>query len=103
MYPAPEVCLDLKTWQEFYGFDKNGEYAGFEFDVDTEKCKVTLGDRPDEPIMFPRPGEENTLIRDPKVINKVNTPEYVNCDINGEARNGKSLPGPFLSWEKMIG
>jgi len=21
MYPAPEVCLDLKSWREFYGFD----------------------------------------------------------------------------------
>ena len=99
MYPAPEVCLDLKTWQEFYGFDKSGKYAWLEFDVDTDKCEVTLGNRPDEPIMFRRPDEENTLIRDPKAINKVNTPEYVNCDINGEARQGMSLPGPFLSWD----
>ena len=33
MYPAPEVCLDLKSWREFYGFDITGCEGWFDIDL----------------------------------------------------------------------
>jgi hypothetical protein len=35
MYPEPEMCLDLETWQEFCGFDKNGCVCDMEIDIDS--------------------------------------------------------------------
>ncbi len=101
MYPAPEVCLDLKTWQEFYGFDKKGQCAWFMFEPDIDEGKVNIGSRSDEPIHAPGPFRSLNLVCDPEAISKVSTPEYVNCDITGEAREKVSLPGPFNSWKDI--
>ena len=35
MYPEPEMCLDLATWQEFCGFDKNGCVCDMEIDINS--------------------------------------------------------------------
>jgi hypothetical protein len=42
MYPAPEACLDLPAWQEFYGFDKTGQEGWFEIEIDTENYTMML-------------------------------------------------------------
>lgn len=42
MYPAPEVCLDLKSWREFYGFDQTGSEGWFDFEVDTDKLTLRV-------------------------------------------------------------
>ncbi len=102
MYPMPEVCLDLKTWTEFYGFDKSGEYAWFAFEYDPEDGTFSITDRDDEPVNAPGPDKEIRLNRDPDTIKGVKTPECVNCDITGSARGSVSLPGPFISWKEMI-
>ncbi|MCR5475014.1 MAG: right-handed parallel beta-helix repeat-containing protein [Lachnospiraceae bacterium] len=100
MYPMPEVCLDLKTWQEFYGFDLAGQFAWFAVEPDTENLTLGLKDRDDEPVNAPGPDKGVKLVRDPDAIEKVSTPEYVKYDINGESREGASLPGPFIRWKK---
>ncbi|MCR5249206.1 MAG: right-handed parallel beta-helix repeat-containing protein [Lachnospiraceae bacterium] len=101
MYPAPEVCLDLKTWQEFYGFDLSGDQAWFAFEPDFEEALVRIRQRDDEPVGVPGPERKIVVPRDPAAIRKTNTPECVNCDISGAAREAASLPGPFNSWEEM--
>ncbi len=35
MYPEPEMCLDLDTWQEFCGFDKTGCTCDVEIDINS--------------------------------------------------------------------
>lgn len=35
MYPAPEMCLDLATWQEFCGFDNTGCICDLEIDINS--------------------------------------------------------------------
>lgn len=42
LYPAPEVCLDLKAWQEFYGLDLHSAESELELDVDTAAFTVTV-------------------------------------------------------------
>ena len=102
MYPAPEVCLDLKTWQEFYGMDKMGDYAWFGFELDPEEGTLDLKIRGDEPVNAPGPDKKFKLKRDPGEINKVSAPESVNCCMDGNPRSGESLPGPFASWNEKI-
>lgn len=41
MYPEPEMCLDLPTWQEFCGFDKTGCTCDMEIDIDSDD--LTMG------------------------------------------------------------
>ncbi len=101
MYPAPEVCLDLKSWQEFYGFDMEGEYGWFAFDVEEDLTKACIREREDEPVNAPGSERRIRLLRDPDAIRMVPAPECVNCDIRGERREGSSLPGPWLSWSEL--
>ncbi|MCR4656674.1 MAG: right-handed parallel beta-helix repeat-containing protein [Lachnospiraceae bacterium] len=101
MYPAPEVCLDLKTWQEFYGFDMSGDYAWFSFEPDFEEGTVRIQARPDEPVNAPGPEIKIQISRDPEAVRKVPTSEFVKCDITGAGREKTSLPGPFSLWNEM--
>ncbi len=98
MYPEPEVCLDLKTWQEFYGFDRSGQDAWFAFEFDPINGTFCTGDRLDEPVNAPGPDKEIRLNRSPDSIQQVMTPGCVTFDMTGMARGSESLPGPFLSW-----
>ena len=102
MYPAPEVCLDLETWQEFYGFDMNGDHAWFGFELDADERTLKIKERADEPVYAPGPGKKPVLKRDPGEVKKLGTPEYVNCYMNGDPRTDTALPGPFASWDGEI-
>ena len=42
LYPAPEVCLNLDAWQEFFGFDREGQEALFDIAVDTEALTLCV-------------------------------------------------------------
>lgn len=44
MFPEPEMCLDLATWQEFCGFDMAGCTGDLEIDIDSDNLtmEVTL-------------------------------------------------------------
>lgn len=80
MYPAPEVCLDLRSWQEWYGFDRNGSEGWFDFDVDTEKLTFTVKKCSERPFSFGGSVDEENVIYDPSKVKGV---------------KGKHIPGPF--------
>ena len=96
MYPAPEVCLDLKSWQEFYGFDMTGQEGWFNIEVDTEKLTLTVTKSSDTPpSMGPVP--EGRFIYEPESLKEVAADERINIDIVGNERTGDTaLPGPFI-------
>lgn len=52
LYPQPPVCLHLPAWQEFYGFDLQGQEAWFDVDVDTEKLTFTCKKAAKKPFAF---------------------------------------------------
>ena len=42
MYPEPEMCLDLKTWQEFCGFDLTGCALDLKVEIDTQNLTAVI-------------------------------------------------------------
>ncbi len=42
MFPEPEMCLDLPTWQEFCGFDRNGSVGDMEIEIDSSDLMMTV-------------------------------------------------------------
>ncbi len=42
MYPEPEMCLDLPTWQEFCGFDKTGCACDMEIRINSEDLTMEI-------------------------------------------------------------
>ena len=99
MYPEPETCLNLETWQEFYGFDKNGQAFWFGFDFDRDAMKVRLKRRPDAPQHAPGPAKPVVVPRDPARVRKTDVLPEVLCDYYGNRRSLQELPGPFISWD----
>ncbi|MBR0266620.1 MAG: right-handed parallel beta-helix repeat-containing protein [Clostridia bacterium] len=98
MYPEPEVCLNLPAWQEFCGFDREGQNAWFDIDVDTEKRTVEFRMAKEGPFAMGRQLERLHMIFDPEQVKPVAAAEGVPCDITGTPRTGETaLPGPFLS------
>lgn len=102
MYPAPEICLDLAAWQEFTGFDQNGQSAWFGFSLNPDDMTLSVVDRTDSPLPAPGPARPAAVMRDPGAVRKVKVPVTVNCDFNGKKRGRSALPGPFASWEGTI-
>ena len=96
LFPAPEVCLDLRSWQEFYGFDLDGQEAKFDFCVDTEKLTLSVTPAEEEPEEYIglSPVYRN-LIFSPEEIRGVGTDELMSEDFFGEKTEGKRIPGPF--------
>ena len=68
IYPQPEVCLDLRSWQEFYGFDKTAKEGWFDFDIDVDKLTFKVTKAVDKPFFFGKAPEG--LIFDPSTIKK---------------------------------
>ncbi|MCR5279594.1 MAG: right-handed parallel beta-helix repeat-containing protein [Lachnospiraceae bacterium] len=94
MYPAPEVCLDLKSWREFYGFDLAGCEGWFDIDVDTENLTIRLSESKVMPRRFGaiEPGRYET---DPAELKGI-ADERVKVDLLGTERAaGSCVPGPF--------
>jgi hypothetical protein len=42
MYPEPEMCLDLATWQEFCGFDRDGCVCDMEIDINSDDLTMEV-------------------------------------------------------------
>ena len=96
MYPAPEVCLDLKSWQEFYGFDRNGQEAVLDISVDTEALTLTVKKAAVPALSNDgfRNGKEG-LNRDPERIGKIAADPQVTVDFFGSETGNERIPGPF--------
>lgn len=99
MYPEPEVCLNLPAWQEFCGFDKNGQNAWFDILLDENTKTVTLQKSADKPFAFGKQLERLKMIIDPRQVAKVPAAEGVPCDFTGAPLAGDQvLPGPFATF-----
>ncbi|MBR4342053.1 MAG: right-handed parallel beta-helix repeat-containing protein [Lachnospiraceae bacterium] len=99
MYPAPEVCLDLKSWREFYGFDRNGSEGWFDIEVDVETLSLKIKKCVNRPPSF-GPIAQERFAYSPKEIKIVDADQRVKLDLLGNERNGdKVMPGPFTELE----
>ena len=94
MYPAPEVCLNLPAWQEFYGFDKEGQNAWFDIDVDEESGEITFRKAEDGPAGLPSQLRRLNLIRRPEDVARVAADPAVPTDRKDNGRGERVLPGP---------
>lgn len=93
MYPEPENCLDLRSWQEFFGFDKEGQNAWFDIDLDEETGEAFFRRAEKAPFGFPRDLERLNMILEPEKVRKVPADK----DLPYEQEE-KVLPGP---WKKF--
>lgn len=76
LYPAPAVCLDLQAWQEFYGFDIQGQEGCFDIDIDTENLTMEF---------------KNIDAIEPVEVKSVVTNDFFGQVVS----DGLRLPGPF--------
>ncbi|MGE5612914.1 MAG: right-handed parallel beta-helix repeat-containing protein [Bacillota bacterium] len=95
LYPAPEVCLDLSAWKEFYGFDMNGQEGWFEIEVDTENYTLRIGKGKQVPFRMARAKKE--YITEASKVEKVPADSMAPNDFYGtEINEPVRLPGPFI-------
>ena len=71
MYPAPEVCLHLPAWQEFCGFDLQGQNAWFDIEPDAEKRTAVFRKPKDRPFAMQKQLERLNMILDPAEVQPV--------------------------------
>ena len=90
MYPEPENCLDLPAWQEFFGFDKEGQNAWFDIDMDEETGEAVFRPAEKKPFGFGKQTERLNMITDPKAVKKVPADNDLPWD-----QDERVLPGPF--------
>jgi len=102
MYPAPEVCLNLPAWQEFCGFDRQGQNGWFDIVLDDAAGTVAIQNSADAPFGLPAQLKRLALIQDPGDVRAVSGEPGVDTDMLGRSRGAASLPGPFAEWPKTI-
>ena len=90
MYPEPENCLNLPAWQEFFGFDLEGQNAWFDIDLDEEKGEAVFRKAKERPFAFGRQLERLNMILDPEKVRKVSADKDLPWEDEGEV-----LPGPW--------
>jgi hypothetical protein len=96
MYPAPEACLDLPAWREFYGFDLTGQEGWFDIDVDTENFTLTFGLAEDAPFFFANQQEKHNFVFNPSELQEVRSDSLAATDFYGNGVNADMrIPGPF--------
>lgn len=96
MYPAPVVCLDLKSWQEYYSMDMNSAQGELQIDVDTETYQLTI--KPALQRNLPKRWQNTSAdyVRQLSDINPVDKYRLVPNDYFGtENDEAATLPGPF--------
>lgn len=96
MYPEPEVCLDLKTWQEFCGFDQNSQNGWFDIEMDDEKLELSVIPEKKAPNNFRKSIQRAGYIHDPKDLKNVAADPHIVSDFFEEEKAaGNVVPGPF--------
>jgi len=75
MYPEPEMCLDLETWQEFCGFDLNGCTFNAEININSDDLTMEVILKEDLP--------------------EIEADEKVCTDYFGNKVERKRIAGPF--------
>jgi hypothetical protein len=100
MYPAPEALMDLQGWQEFYGFDTEGQQGWFDIQVDTEEYTVSFGKTSDSLDFRSFLGEESEYLEEPATVGFVGCQDGVETDFYGVPAMMFRVPGPFLNLEE---
>lgn len=96
LFPQPEECLDLHSWQEFYGFDKLSQLAWFDIDIDTKNLTLTMKPASNKPFYFAPNPEQKLMKYDVSKITPVPYKEHVTQDFYGSEHGHKNrIPGPF--------
>ena len=90
MYPEPENCLNLPAWQEFFGFDLEGQNGWFDIDLDEEKGEAVFRKAKEGPFAFGRQLERLNMILDPEKVRKVSADR----DLPWEQEE-QVMPGPW--------
>ena len=93
MYPEPENCLNLPAWQEFFGFDREGQNAWFDIGVDEETGAVSFHAAAEKPFVFRGQAERLHLITDPEAVKKVASAPELPYE-----QPERVLPGPDMLW-----
>ena len=75
MYPEPEMCLDLPTWQEFCGFDTTGAECDIEIDINSDDLTMEI------------------VLKSP--LPEVSSDSKVSTDFFGNTAGEKRPAGPF--------
>ena len=95
LYPAPENCLDLDAWQEFFGFDREGQEGWFDISMDTKNCSMILMKKEDAfGGQLSHDGRHLYARRTDQIV-EVRGRAEVSEDFYGMVRGERSLPGPF--------
>ena len=92
LYPAPENCLDLLAWQEFYGFDKEGQEGFFTVEVDTEKLTLELKKADGLPEMRHHGTGRQNYITEPEKVLPVKASMETADAFDGDARGERRVP-----------
>lgn len=96
MYPAPEVCLNLSAWQDFYGFDMTGQEGWFDIEVDTEHYTLTFKQAEETPFFFANQQKRHNFVYDPAKLQKVHKDNLASTDFYGnQVDEDMRIPGPF--------
>ena len=90
MYPEPENCLDLPSWQEFFGFDREGQNAWFDIRVDTATGETVFSRAGDTPFGFRGEMDRLHMILDPGEVKPVPADSALPWQDPEQV-----LPGPF--------
>jgi hypothetical protein len=98
MYPEPEVCLNLPAWQEFCGFDREGQNAWFDMDVD-ENGSISFRKAEKPPMAFGGQLERLHMILDPEEVKKIHACPLSPADREGKKREERTMPGPLAAWK----
>ena len=93
MYPEPEVCLNLPAWQEFCGFDREGQNAWFDIELDETEGTVSFSRSEKGPAGLSVQLKRLNLILEPGEVKKVKADEKLP---DGDGQN--VLPGPMYEF-----
>ncbi len=103
LYPAPEVCLNLSAWREFYGFDLNSGEGSMDITIDTKNYTLIVKKLDDLASNFPFHKVKPGFITEVEDILKVDAYELSPSDIFGnEIKDKKRIPGPIIELKDSV-
>ena len=98
MYPEPEVCLHLRAWQEFCGFDREGQNAWFDIELDESTGRAVFRPAEERPFAFRGETERLGMIFRPEEVAPVTADPGAPADRDGKQRGERALPGPYAEY-----
>lgn len=101
LYPAPEVCLDLASWKEFYHFDQEGQEGWFTIQVDTDHYTLEFSKADSYPFVFPNSNGLDRYVKEVEQIQEVKRDQSITTDFLGvDNISNERIPGPFYQIEE---